>query len=60
MLAVKETPSSPERVRHLEDALTRTVLAYHLQHVMATGPSWNACDHPLCLAAKRLLPSLHN
>jgi hypothetical protein len=46
------------RVVSLESALARTALAYHLQHMMPTGPTWDECGHPLCAEAKRLLPDV--
>jgi hypothetical protein len=53
-------PDTDSRARHLEEALTRTALAYHFQHVMAKGPTWDDCEHPICSAAKRLLPTLRS
>jgi hypothetical protein len=48
------------RVASLESALARTALAYHLQHMMPTGPTWDECGHPLCAEAKRLLPDVRS
>jgi hypothetical protein len=43
----------------LETTLGRVAVALHMQHVMPLGPSWDQCQHPHCVAARRLLPGLH-
>ena len=65
-MKTSDSPSSTpvhvtdSRVRRLEEALARTALAYHFQHVMAKGPAWDDCEHPICVAARQLLPTLRS
>jgi hypothetical protein len=42
----------------LATTLGRVAVALHMQHVMPLGPSWEQCQHPHCVAARRLLPGL--